>query len=382
MPTRTSLVRSASGGPASSQAQRDAYELLRGELKAIVKAKCDALNDVAALRIIVQQQRHVIDSMEESRNFDAFQVKRGATRLGQQPAPGPGQSDDEAGCVRQWLAATLKRRYLPSAPLQLNLEAVGEQMKSLKLELRQCLHSLRLALQAHEKGDTPVKAAAAGLQDGEGQQRLLIELQGWQAQVKLLQQQLQQRNEEVLQLQEKLCQQQQQQHQHQQQQMSSEHAIQIRFLRESLSHIQQQQRASEAAAAKLQRRHSSLCLQKAFLARAEAYSTSFVSTVRSECAAHRPVPAPSARLSPTSRLRACVFAVIAARRLLEVLSVTTAAAAPRWQHGILAAARAAAAASACSCAAAAREGARDAWSTAQVIISPRPIAAMLRDSDA
>ena len=373
MPTRTSLVRSASGGPASSQAQRDAYELLRGELKAIVKAKCDALNDVAALRIIVQQQRHVIDSMEESRNFDAFQVKRGATRLGQQPAPG--QSADDAGCVRQWLAATLKRRYLPSAPLQQNLEAVGEQMRSLKLELRQCLHSLRLALRAPEKGDTPVKAAAAGLQDGEGQQRLLSELQDSQAQVKLLQQQLQQRNEEVLQLQEKLRhqqQQQQQQHQHQQQQMSSEHAIQIRFLRESLSHTQQQQRALEAAAAKLQRRHSSLCLQKAFLARAEAYSTSFVSTVRSECAALRPVPAPSARLSPTSRLRACVFAVIAARRLLEVLSVTAAAAAPRWQHGILAAARAAAAASACSCAAAAREGARDAWSTAQVIISPSP----------
>ena len=32
------------------------YEQLRSELKAIVKAKCDALNDVAALRIIVKQQ--------------------------------------------------------------------------------------------------------------------------------------------------------------------------------------------------------------------------------------------------------------------------------------------------------------------------------------
>jgi len=41
---------------AASPVQVHVYEQLRSELKAIVKAKCDALNDVAALRIIVKQQ--------------------------------------------------------------------------------------------------------------------------------------------------------------------------------------------------------------------------------------------------------------------------------------------------------------------------------------
>jgi hypothetical protein len=70
------------------------------------------LNDAAALRVIVQQQRQIIDSMEEAHNFDAFQVKRGALRQQQQqPKETSEQRGDEDVCVRQWLRSILKRRY-------------------------------------------------------------------------------------------------------------------------------------------------------------------------------------------------------------------------------------------------------------------------------
>ena len=69
------------------------------------------MNDAAALRVIVQQQRQIIDSMEEAHNFDAFQVKRGALRQQQQPKETSEQRVDEDVCVRQWLRSILKRRY-------------------------------------------------------------------------------------------------------------------------------------------------------------------------------------------------------------------------------------------------------------------------------
>ena len=296
--------------------QLEAYEQLRNELKAIVKAKCDALSDVAALRIIVQQQRQIIDSLEEARNFDTFQEKRGASRQ-QQPMPAGGRPEDDVHCVREWLSGMLKRRYVPHAPLRHSLDAVGEQMRSLKLELRQCLHSLRLALQAPEK-DTPIKS---GQRKGEGpsppaqQAGLHSELQRSQELTQLLREQLRQRDEEAERMQEQLRQMQHNINQ-QQQHTSSEHAVQIRFLRENLSRVQQLQRASDDAVAKLQRSNSSLRLQKRYLSKALAYSSSFVSAVSLHCAARDlHTPAASNCLPPTSRLRACAYVIIAAHRL-------------------------------------------------------------------
>jgi hypothetical protein len=109
------------------------------------------LNDVAALRIIVKQQREIIDSLEESRNFDAFQVKRGHSRQQQHAHAATDHPDDESRIIRQWLSSSLKRQYVSTAPLQHNLDAVSENMKRLKSELRQCLRSLKLALQVPYK---------------------------------------------------------------------------------------------------------------------------------------------------------------------------------------------------------------------------------------
>jgi hypothetical protein len=358
------------------------YEQLRGELKAIVKSKCDALNDVAALRIIVKQQREIIDSLEESRNFDAFQVKRGQSRLQQQPQPAAAQPDDEQRAVRQWLASALKRQYVPGAPLQDNLDAVTDQMKRLKSELRQCVRSLKLALQLPDKSrlesDTPVRTAASGGKTesevqvlgnvASGQSESSVELQRARELVGLLQEQLRQRNDEALRLQLQL--QDRQQQQHQQHQSSSEHAVQIRFLRESLSHAQQQHHASSALLAQLRRRHRSLCSQKRFLVKSLAYSSAFVSAVRSDCASrdhHAPVP--DCSLAPTSRLRACVLVIIAAHRLLRTLSpAPPSPLLPHSQYCTLCSADDDVSAPAASvCAAAACDGATDARSALRVI---------------
>jgi hypothetical protein len=342
------------------------------------------LNDVAALRIIVKQQREIIDSLEESRNFDAFQVKRGQSRLQQQPQPAAAQPDDEQRVVRQWLASTLKRQYVPGAPLQDSLDVVTEQMKRLKSELRQCVRSLKLALQLPDKSrlesDTPVRTAATGKTESEvqvlrnvasGQSESSVELQRARELVGLLQEQLRQRNDEALRLQLQLQERQQQQQQQQQQQSSSEHAVQIRFLRESLSHAQQQHRASSALLAQLRHRHRSLCSQKRFLVKSLAYSAAFVSAVRSECASrdhHAPVP--DCSLAPTSRLRACVLVIIAAHRLLRTLS--PAPASPLLPHHsqyftLSAPDDDGAAPAASVCAAAACDGAADARSALRVI---------------
>jgi hypothetical protein len=217
-------------------------------------------------------------------------------------------------------------RYLADAPLQHSLDAVGDQMKSLKSELRQCLHSLRLALQAPER-DTPVGKAERKGEDQAArvQAETANDLQRLQELVKRLEEQLRQRDEEVMKLQEKLRQhhnyqhhhhQQQQEQQQQQQQISTEHSVQIRFLRENLSHVQQQLRTSDAALAKLRRSNGSLRFQKLYLVKALAYSASFVSTVSVECAARDMLSrVPGSCLSPMSRLRACVFVIVAARRL-------------------------------------------------------------------
>ena len=325
------------------------------------------------------QQREIIDSLEESRNFDAFQVKRGQSRLQQHPQPASVQTDDEQRVIRQWLASALKRQYVPTAPLQHSLDAVTEQMKRLKSELRQCVRSLKLALQLPDKsrldGDTPVRTATSGKIESEvqvlrnvtsGQTESSIELQRSQELVGLLQQQLRQKNDEAVRLQLQLQERQQQQ---QQQQSSSEHAVQVRFLRESLSHAQQQHRASYALLALLRLRHRSLCLQKRFLVKSLAYSSSFVSTVRSECASRdQRAPVPDCSLAPTSRLRACVLVIIAAHRLLRTLSPAPASLLSVSQYSTLTAADDDDVAPAASiCAAAAYDGAADARAALRVI---------------
>ncbi len=187
----------------------------------------------------------------------------------------------------------------------------------------------------------------------------------------LLQEQLRQRNDEALRLQLQLQERQQQQ----QQQSSSEHAVQIRFLRESLSHAQQQHRASSALLAQLRHRHRSLCSQKRFLVKSLAYSSAFVSAVRSECASrdhHAPVP--DCSLAPTSRLRACVLVIIAAHRLLQTLSPAPASLLSHSQYST-AADDDGVAPAASMCAAAACDGAADARSALRVIDYHLPPAA-------
>jgi hypothetical protein len=265
--------------------------------------------------------------MEEAHNFDAFQAKRRQ----QQTAECSDSPEAEAVCVRRWLSATLKRRYLPHAPLQQNLDAVSEQLKSLKCELRQCLHSLRLALRAPDKGDTPIRAAPPGQIAGEAsvQHDMLSAQVAFQSELKRLQglakvheEQLLDRNHRLLQLQLVVKEKDQQhelllRHLHQQQhQAPTEHTVQIRFLRESLCRLQQQQHVSTTLLSAFKRCNCSLKWQKVFLSKALAYSSSFVATV----SRNLDIPVAVACLSPRLRMRACVLVVIAVRRLVLISS--------------------------------------------------------------